>query len=211
MKGNLLVLTAPSGTGKTTIVKRLLEDVPRLLFSVSHATRKPRPYEVDGKDYFFVDDPTFARLVEEEAFLEWAMVHGHHYGTSRRFVDEQIAAGCDVLLDIDVQGAAQVLARRMDAVSIFLLPPSLSELRRRLEGRGTESVEEIGRRLRRARREVQHYHEFGYVLVNQDAEVAAREIRSIIEAERCRLACRREAIDAILSTFVENQGGQTSD
>ncbi|MEW6367412.1 MAG: guanylate kinase [Acidobacteriota bacterium] len=204
--GNLVVLTAPSGTGKSTVVTRLLDRVGGLVFSVSHTTRAPRPNERDGVDYFFVDDGQFQQMVQEGRFLEWAHVHGHHYGTSAVFVDELVAAGRDVLLDIDVQGASQVMKRRPGAVTIFLLPPSFDELKRRLVTRATESEESIRRRLQRARREVQHGGDFRYVVVNDSVDQTADELSAIVLAERATTRRRKDVMDRIIATFVEKSG-----
>jgi len=204
--GRLIIMTAPSGTGKSTLVHMLLDRIPNLHFSVSHTTRPPRPHEVSGRDYYFVDAKAFAKMLDERRFLEWAPVHGHHYGTSEELVDRQLQAGHDVLLDIDVQGATQVMRKRIDVVSIFVLPPSFEELKRRLEGRGTEGAESIGRRLERARREVLHAEEFHYVVVNAETEATFEEIRTIIAAEKCRPACRKDTMTRILATFAEPKG-----
>ena len=153
-KGMLLVISGPSGAGKGTLYGKLLRDDPTMTFSVSYATRSPRPGEVDGRDYYFVDEEKFQRMVAEDGFLEYAAVHGHHYGTPRQPVMEALANGQNVMLDIDPQGALQVMERMPGCVSVFILPPSFAELRRRLEGRHTEQREEIERRLHNARGEV---------------------------------------------------------
>ena len=144
-KGMLLVISGPSGAGKGTLYGKLLRDDPTMTFSVSYATRSPRPGEVDGRDYYFVDEEKFQRMVAEDGFLEYAAVHGHHYGTPRQPVMEALANGQNVMLDIDPQGALQVMERMPGCVSVFILPPSFAELRRRLEGRHTEQREEIER------------------------------------------------------------------
>ncbi|MBI2840044.1 MAG: guanylate kinase [Acidobacteria bacterium] len=200
-RGTLLILTAPSGTGKSTLVEMLLDRVPELTFSVSYTTRTPRPHETNGKDYFFVDEATFSRMEEENKFLEYALVHGHHYGTSEELIEQHLTERRDVLLDVDVQGATQIMRKRPEAVSVFLLPPSFQELRRRLEGRGTENAETIRRRLERARREVHHCPEFNYIVVNDEPEETYEEMRAIIIAERTRPARRKTTINAIISTF----------
>ncbi|RUM88612.1 MAG: guanylate kinase, partial [Thermovibrio sp.] len=154
LKGLLIVISAPSGTGKTTLVHMLLKEFPDLEFSVSYTTRPPRPGEVDGRDYHFVDRKTFERMIEEGDFLEWAEVYGNLYGTSRTQVLKALNEGKDVILDIDTQGALQVKKNFPEAVLIFILPPSLKELERRLRNRGTDDEETIERRLKTAREEI---------------------------------------------------------
>ena len=207
-RGNLVVLTAPSGTGKSTAVARLLERVGGLVFSVSHTTRAPRPHERHGVDYFFVDEASFQQMTQEGRFLEWAVVHGHHSGTSAAVVDEHLSDGRDVLLDIDVQGASQVVKRRPEAVTIFLLPPSFDELKRRLVSRATESEESLRRRLQRARREVQHGRDFRYVVVNDTIEQTVDELCAIVLAERATTRCRKDVMERIVTTFVEKSGSE---
>nr|WP_321466303.1 guanylate kinase [uncultured Desulfobulbus sp.] len=186
-KGLLLVLSAPSGCGKTTILKRVMAELPSLSFSVSHTTRKPRPGEVDGVQYHFVSPQDFLALRDQQpcGFLEWAEVHGNYYGTSVAEVERRCRQGQDVLLDIDVQGAAQV-RQGADPVTVFIAPPSLQVLEQRLRGRGTESEETIGRRLHNARAEMAEIAAYDYVIVNDKLEEAVESLRSIIIAERCR-------------------------
>ena len=186
-EGLLIVLSAPSGCGKTTMVRRLMQDVPGLVFSVSHTTRPPRAREVNGVDYHFVDDAAFQALRDQQpsGFLEWAEVHGNYYGTSVVSVDSQRRAGNDVLLDIDVQGAAQVRANSKP-VTIFIAPPSLVVLEQRLRGRGTESEATIDKRLRNARLELAAAGDYDYLIVNDRLDEAVEALRSIIIAERCR-------------------------
>jgi len=185
--GLLLVLSAPSGCGKTTIVKRVMENLPGLVFSVSHTTRQPRPGEVDGIHYHFVDGVLFSamRSRRPSGFLEWAEVHGNMYGTSVEEVDKHQRAGSDVILDIDVQGSAQV-RQRANPVTIFIAPPSLAELERRLRGRGTESEATIAVRLNNARKELACTGVYDYLIINDRLEDAVESLRSIIIAERCR-------------------------
>ena len=185
--GLLLVLSAPSGCGKTTIVKRMMENLPGLIFSVSHTTRQPRPGEVDGIHYHFVDGAHFSAMRNRRpsGFLEWAEVHGNMYGTSVEEVDKHQRAGHDVMLDIDVQGAAQV-RQRANPVTIFIAPPSLAELERRLRGRGTESEATIAVRLNNARKELACTGVYNYLIVNDRLEDAVESLRSIVIAERCR-------------------------
>ena len=185
-KGMLLVISGPSGAGKGTLYGKLLRDDPTMTFSVSYATRSPRPGEVDGRDYYFVDEEKFQRMVAEDGFLEYAAVHGHHYGTPRQPVMEALANGQNVMLDIDPQGALQVMERMPGCVSVFILPPSFAELRRRLEGRHTEQREEIERRLHNALGEVAQMNRYQYLLINDDVDAAYETLKDIVSAEKQR-------------------------
>jgi guanylate kinase len=178
--GKLLVLSAPSGTGKTTIARALIAHDPRVRFSVSYTTRPPRGAERDGQDYFFVSEAHFERMIAADAFLEHARVFDHCYGTGRAHVEQLRAAGESVILDIDWQGARQVRERVADAITVFVFPPSLAELERRLRGRGTDSDAVIGRRMRAARAEMSHWPEFEYLLINEDVDRAAAELAGIL-------------------------------
>ncbi|NOX80393.1 MAG: guanylate kinase [Deltaproteobacteria bacterium] len=191
--GILLVLSAPSGGGKTTILKRVMADLPGLVFSVSHTTRKPRPGEEDGRDYYFVSRREFESIRDRQpsGFLEWAEVHGNLYGTSRAAVEQRLGAGRDVVLDIDVQGAAQI-RKSADPVAVFIAPPSLAELEARLRGRGTEDEQTIALRLENAKQELRVVDSYDYLIVNDRLAEAVESLRSIIIAERCR---RRRAVD----------------
>ncbi len=183
-----MVVSAPSGAGKTTLCRLLIERLS-FRFSVSHTTRPPRPGEVHGRDYYFVSRPEFESLVQEGAFLEWAEVHGHLYGTSVAEVERALSGEEDLLLDIDVQGASQVRRKLgAQAVFVFILPPSLEELERRLRSRGTEDEETLARRLARAREEIRFAPWFDYVVVNDEVERAFEDLAAIIRAERCRPA-----------------------
>jgi guanylate kinase len=192
-RGMLYVVSSPSGGGKGTIIKRVLDVMPDLSYSVSYTTRAPRNGEVDGREYFFVNRNRFEEMVAADEFLEWANVHGHLYGTSRRQVIEETAAGSDIVLEVDVQGAASVKKLGVDSVSIFILPPSLQVLRDRLTARGTDSQEELAVRLRNAPEELKQYSTFDYVIFNDQADRAAAQLASIISAERAR-CCRQEAL-----------------
>ncbi|MBU0481360.1 MAG: guanylate kinase [Proteobacteria bacterium] len=187
MSGSLFIISAPSGAGKTTILKRVLADLPAITFSVSHTTRPPRRGEVDGKDYHFVDRDTFCRLRDRNAFLEWAEVHGNLYGTSIEAVRKQLDTGVDVILDIDTQGARQVRALgTLSARSIFIAPPSLAELEKRLTGRATDSEETIRLRLTNAHREMAEAGNYDHYIVNDTLEEAVTMVRAVILSERSR-------------------------
>lgn len=185
-KGLLVILSGPSGAGKSTVISRLVKLRDDIRFSVSATTRDPRPGETDGKDYYFKTREEFAQMIEEDAFLEHAEYVGNCYGTPAAPVDENLEAGYNVLLDIEVQGAAQVMCRRSDAVSVFLCPPSLEELEHRLRGRGTDDEAKIKGRLEAARREYGRIDMYTYIVINDDADKAARELDAIITAEACR-------------------------
>jgi guanylate kinase len=192
----LLIVSSPSGAGKTTLCNRLRAEFPDLRFSVSHTTRRPRPNEVDGREYHFVDKPSFDQMISEGSFAEWAQVHGNYYGTSVSEIDVAKREARGVLFDIDYQGARQIKARMPEAVGVFILPPSLAELERRLRGRGTEDEPTTLRRLQAAKGEIEHYGFFDFVIVNDDVERAYQELRAIVFAERCRrgrhaLLCER--------------------
>lgn len=181
----LLIVSSPSGAGKTTLTRRFLARVPGSRFSVSHTTRKPRAGEQNGREYYFVDRATFEQLVAEDEFLEWAEVHGNLYGTSRREAERQ--DGTEVILfDIDHQGARQIKCRHPDAITVFILPPSWDVLERRLRGRASDDEETLRRRFRGARREIEHYGLFDYVIVNEDLETATMLLLSIYGSERAR-------------------------
>ncbi len=186
MSGILFVVTAPSGAGKTSLVKALLAAEPGVRLSVSYTTRQPRPGEVDGRDYHFVSPETFERMLEAGEFLESATVHGHRYGTSQKWMTDELAQDHDVLLEIDWQGAQQVRRLMRGVVSIFILPPSFEALRARLVGRGQDSEKVIAQRLAAAREEMSHGAEFEYAIINDDFDRAARDLTSIIRAERLK-------------------------
>lgn len=182
--GSLLIVAAPSGAGKTSLVKALLDADPQIEVSVSYTTRAPRPGEVDGVHYHFIDRARFAELIAADALLEHAEVHGNHYGTGRALVEAQLASGRDVLLEIDWQGAHQVRTRVAHTCSIFILPPSLQALLERLQHRGQDSAEVIARRIDNAREEIAHYGDFDYLVVNDSFEDALLELRAIVTAQR---------------------------
>jgi guanylate kinase len=185
--GILLVLSAPSGAGKTSLAHRLLHEMPEAHFSVSCTTRAPRGKERDGVDYTFVDVETFRRQIDQGQFVEWAEVHGHFYGSPQSAVDRARASGGIVVFDIDVQGGQAIKRKHPDAVDVFILPPSMQELANRLRGRGTDAEEIIARRLLGARSEIERgIATYDYIIVNDDFERAYQELRSVVTAERCR-------------------------
>lgn len=183
-KGMLLVISGPSGTGKGTLIERLMKEDPTLVFSVSATTRAPRPGEIDGVHYHFVTNERYDELVAENAFVEYANVHGNRYGTLRSEVYERLERGENVVLDIDVQGALNVIASEKEKVSIFILPPSMQELRSRLTGRGTETEEAVERRLHNAVWEISQKDKYQYKVINDDLESCLRTLQAIIEAEK---------------------------
>ncbi len=185
-RGLLFVVSAPSGAGKTTLCKELLTLVPGLEPSVSYTTRKPRPGEVHGRDYFFIGENAFQEMVQRKEFAEWARVYGHLYGTPRAAVVDRMEKGVDVLLEIDTQGALQIKKNFSDAIYIYILPPSLDALHARLEARGSDSKEEIQRRLQKAREEVWSYREYFYIVRNEDMKRALQELEAIVLAERIK-------------------------
>lgn len=201
--GTLFIVSAPSGAGKTSLVAALLEGDPSLKLSISHTTRPRRPKEQDAVNYHFVDETTFKQMVAENAFVEHAEVFGNFYGTSRAAVAEPLAAGADLLLEIDWQGAALVRQAHPVAVSIFIVPPSQAALRERLQGRAQDDPEVIESRLAEARTDMQHHGEFDYLVINDDFEQALAELKAIVLAERCRESHRsaknRALMDALLA------------
>lgn len=196
----LLILSSPSGAGKTTLTHKLREAFPSLRFSVSHTTRKPRAKELEGRDYYFVDKPQFDELVEREAFLEWAHVHDNCYGTSLAEIERAKAdpACGGIIFDIDHQGARQIRAKVPDAIAVFILPPSMIELERRLRGRASESEEVVRKRFAVAHAEIEHYGLFDYLVVNDDVDNAFRHLEGIVRAERSRRFRRAELAERLL-------------
>ena len=184
--GMLLIISGPSGTGKGTLVKKLMDHDPSFRFSCSVTTRKPRVGEVEGVHYHFVSEEEYAKLVEEDAFLEHATVHGNHYGTLRKPVEEMMRRGDNVLLDIDPQGAISVMENAEDYVSVFILPPSFESLRVRLHTRNTDDPVEIERRLNNARGEVKKVDRYQYAVINDDLELAFAQLQAIVNAEKLR-------------------------
>jgi guanylate kinase len=205
-RGMLVVVSSPSGGGKGTLIRRALKSVPNLGYSVSFTTREAREGEVDGRDYFFVSVDEFQEKIEAGDFLEWARVHGNLYGTSYVQIQRELIEGHDIILEIDVQGAASVRRLVDDVVSIFILPPTFGILHARLEARGSERPDDLSLRLKNSRGEVEHYREFQYVIINDDADRAAAQLASIIYAERARVERQEEAAQRVLASFklIEN-------
>jgi len=196
--GNLFVVAAPSGAGKSSLVKALLELDSHVRPSVSHTTRAPRGQEKHGREYFFVSEPDFDTMVRADAFVEWAHVHQHRYGTSKKAIEERMAQGADVVLEIDYQGALQIKKIYANAISIFILPPSWEELRARLERRGEDSPEVIDLRLRNAAIEVAQVQQFDFVIINELFERALFDLKAIVHAQRLKFAAQ---LRARLETF----------
>ena len=191
--GNLFVVAAPSGAGKSSLVKALLELDSHVRPSVSHTTRAPRGQEKHGREYFFVSEPDFDSMVRTDAFVEWAHVHQHRYGTSKKAIEERMAQGADVVLEIDYQGALQIKKIYANAISIFILPPSWEELRARLERRGEDSPEVIDLRLRNAAIEVAQVQQFDFVIINELFERALFDLKAIVHAQRLKFAAQLRA------------------
>jgi len=187
-RGTLFVVSAPSGAGKTTLCREIRLRVPDLAYSVSVTTRSPRPGEIDNVDFRFLGEPEFRAMLGRGELAEWATVHGNLYGTPARVLEDALAAGRDVLLDIDTQGAAQLRARYPDAVLVFILAPSIKDLETRLRERRSDAESEIERRLARAREEIVLWRRYDYLIVNRDVKEALDQLESIVHAERCRVA-----------------------
>lgn len=199
--GNLFIITAASGAGKTSLIKALLAKDEHLKLSISHTTRAPRPSEANGVDYHFVDDATFLHMLGEARFLESAEVHDARYGTSQSAVELPLEAGFDVILEIDWQGATQVRRLYPQAISIFVLPPSIEALERRLNGRGQDSSDVIAKRVAAARTEMRHVSEFDYVTINDDFDVALQDISAIIRAQRLVSSVQLQRYASLIQTL----------
>jgi len=199
--GNIIVISAPSGTGKSTVVKRVVASVAGLSFAISHTTRSPRAGEQTGREYFFTSAARFKRMAAAGDFVEWARVHGHFYGTTWNQLRRALEGGNDVLLDIDVQGHSQVRRRLPDALSIFLLPPSFPELARRLRRRHSDCAAVIERRLAVARKEISYWSEYDYLIVNDRISSAVQAVKTVIVASRFRRQNRQGLVDDIRRTF----------
>src|SRR5215213_43912 len=204
-RGTLFVVSSPSGGGKGTLIRRVLEVVENLSYSVSYTTRTPRPGELDGREYFFVTRNIFDEMIAAGEFLEWACVHGNFYGTAKKQISEETAAGLDIILEVDVQGAASVRQLLMDSVSIFILPPSREVLRQRLMARGTDTPEALEVRLRNAPEELKQYSAFDYVIINDEIDTAAGQLASIIYAERARCMRQEGLVREVIKEFMSGQ------
>lgn len=203
--GNLLVIAAPSGAGKTSLVKALSESVEQLKISVSHTTRVMRPGEINGQDYFFIDAQTFHTMTEKQDFLEHATVFGHHYGTSRAWVMNELSQGADVILEIDWQGAQQVQQLFPEAILIFILPPSMAALKTRLEMRRQDNWETIEQRMRAAQNEIHHFSEFDYLVVNDQFDHALRDLQHIVLGARLKMNLQRVKQSVLLENLLKKQ------
>ena len=197
-RGSLIILSGPSGAGKGTIHNELLKTEKNLTYSVSMTTRKPREGEQEGVDYYFVDEDTFKKEIEKGSFLEYALVHGNYYGTPKKSVEDSLNKGFDVILEIDIQGALKIKETNQDAIFIFIMPPSMRELRDRLVRRGTETKEKIIERFKNAYKEINEMSKYNYVVINDEVPKAVEKVRSIMLAERCR-------VDRIEEFDVNNQ------
>ncbi len=206
MSGTLLIVSAPSGAGKTTLVRELLKRDNQVHLSISHTTRAPRPGEIHGHDYHFISINEFLSMRDRAEFIESAEVHGNFYGTSRLWMEQQLASGHDVLLEIDWQGAQQVRRLFNNAIGIFILPPSMDELEARLRGRGTDNEETIARRQLAALTEMRHIDEFDYVIINADLERAITDLQAVVHASRLRLCSQRTRHNDLFSRLFRNQG-----
>lgn len=200
-RGILFVVSSPSGGGKGTLIQRVLKKIPDLSYSVSFTTRTPRSGEVNGREYFFVSEEKFEKMASANEFLEWANVHGKLYGTSSKQVFEEIADGRDIILEVDVQGAASVRSLVPDSVSIFILPPSFEILKQRLQSRGTDSPEELEIRLRNAPGELKDYSAYQYLILNDDMDQAAEQLAAIVYAERARLIRQEPKVRHVVQAF----------
>jgi guanylate kinase len=199
--GNLFIVSGPSGAGKSAIAAGVLATVPNICFSISYTTRQPRSNEKNGIEYHFVSVDEFKKLIQDGSLLEWAVVYGNYYGTSSGSIDEILEQGKDVLLDIDVQGARSIRKKRLEAISIFILPPSYQVLKERLESRKLDKEYVIEQRLKIACHEITHYGDYDYLIVNEALGDSIRELGAIILGSRCRMTARAEAARSILATF----------
>lgn len=204
-KGNLIIVAAPSGGGKTSLVKKLLGTLTQIEVSISHTTRLMRPGETEGVDYFFVNESQFLKMIDERAFIEHAQVFNHYYGTSIGQIETRLACGIDVVLDIDWQGAQQIKSLFPEAISVFVVPPSLTMLRARLLARGQDHEEVVNNRMHQAQDELGHFSEFDYLVVNDDFDKAADELRTIVIANRLKMGKQRIRQRKLLSFLLSSQ------
>ena len=202
-KANLFVISAPSGAGKTSLVRALVDNLTEIKISVSHTTRPPRPRDQEGIDYFFIDDVRFQRMVAEDALLEYATIYGYRYGTAKEWVLHQLKMGNDVVLEIDWQGARQIRQLFPPALLIFILPPSAETLRERLVKRQQDNAQAIDQRLALARQEMAHYTEFNYLVINENFDQAVEDLIHIVNAERLQLDVQREKLSGLLAELLE--------
>jgi len=202
MKGALFIISAPSGAGKTSLVKSLVEQISNLIISVSYTTRLPRPDEVDGKSYHFIDEATFQEIKGQDLFLEYACVFDNHYGTSREWVENKLIAGTNIILEIDWQGAEQVSKQIDSSISIFILPPSFRSLQERLSGRG-EDEELVDRRMRDAKKELSHHKEYDNIVINDEFETAFRELKGIINEKKRNYRTNKAYFDGLVGDLLE--------
>jgi len=186
-KGLLIVVSAPSGAGKTTLCSRLFKAMPNVHFSVSCTTRAPRAGEINGKDYNFVAEAGFKRMIKQNAFAEWAVVHGHYYGTPRKHLLKAVNSGIDVVLDIDVQGGLAIKNMFPDALMIYIMAPTMAELKRRLRARGKDSADVIALRIKNARKELKCLQKYNYLVINDNISMAAADLIAVVRAEHCRI------------------------
>jgi guanylate kinase len=201
-RGAVFVVSAPSGSGKSTLVTRLIQKTPNLTFSVSFTTRKPRGVEIHGREYFFVDESEFERMIAQDQFIEYAQVFGHYYGTAKAYLEQALEKGTDLILDIDTEGAAQVKSKYPEAVSIFIVPPSYEALKTRLENRRQDAPETIQKRLDWAsQKEIYRYRNYDYIVVNEDLSQSFDLMRCIILAERCRRNRMNDRVQSIIKSF----------
>jgi guanylate kinase len=203
-QNNIFIISAPSGSGKTTLIDLLLSENPSLLFSISHTTRTPRPGEQHGVEYFFINEDDFLKMIQEDRFLEWANVHGHFYGTSREMVERAKQENRDLILDIDVQGAAQVREKMPDAISIFILPPSFEALKKRLLARQKDTEEVMLKRLQNAKKEITRFSEFDYIIINDDLHTASKRLSGIIHSTESKRELQTDRLNSILADFAKH-------
>lgn len=204
MTGNLYIFSAPSGAGKTSLVKALLAEVDNICVSISHCTRKPRPQEEHGKDYFFVDEQQFLNMAKQSEFIEYAKVFDNYYGTSHAFIDEQLEKGIDVILEIDWQGAQQVRKLKPEAKSLFILPPSIDELKARLTNRSQDASEIIEKRMHQAQAEISHYPEYDFIIMNDEFAKALEELKALIISQRLTLKKQKARYKEPLNNLLAN-------
>lgn len=200
-KNNTFIISAPSGTGKSTLIELLLAQIPNIFFSISHTTRPPRVGEKNGVEYYFVENSKFEEMIRRDEFLEWAQVHGYYYGTSREMVRRAQEEGKDLLLDVDFQGAQAIRKQVPEAVSIFIMPPSLDILKERLLRRQKDTLTQIQNRTINARTELQHYKEYEFVIINEDLGSAFENLASIVRSQRSKQEILEEKIQKVLESF----------